>query len=88
MYNYNSDIIIFLTEYPDMSYTSQGKMTFLTRHVDKKEWMKPAEQLMEVPIHIGNVSFGMKQCNNNASLFISILNCSVLKNELMVYFQR
>lgn len=46
-----------------MSYTSQGKMTFLTRHVDKKEWMKPTEQLMKAPIHIGNVSFGIDQCN-------------------------
>ena len=39
-----------------MSYISQGQMTFLTRHVDKKEWMKPAEKLQKAPIHIGNVS--------------------------------
>ena len=40
-----------------MSYISQGKITFLTRHVDKREWMKPADQLLKAPIHIGNVSF-------------------------------
>lgn len=49
-------IIFFLTtEYPSMSYTSQGKLTFVSRLEDKKEWMKPADQLLKVPIQIDKV---------------------------------
>lgn len=46
---------LFTTEYPDMSYTSEGKLTFLTRHVDKKEWTKPSEQLLKASIYLGTV---------------------------------
>jgi hypothetical protein len=45
----------YTTEYPDMAYTSQGKLTFLTRHVDKKEWIKPSGQLLKASIHLGYV---------------------------------
>lgn len=51
-------------EYPEMSYTSEGKLTFLTRHEDNKEWMKPIEQLVTAPITIGNVSFEIEQCTD------------------------
>lgn len=49
-------ILFFLmTEYPSMSYTSQGKLTFVSRLEDKKEWIKPADQLLKAPIKIDKV---------------------------------
>lgn len=48
-----------------MSYTSQGKLTFLTKYEDNKEWMKPVEQLVKASINIGNVSFEIDECNDN-----------------------
>lgn len=38
-----------------MSYTSQGKLTFVSRLEDKKEWIKPADQLLKAPIKIDKV---------------------------------
>lgn len=38
-----------------MSYTSQGKLTFVSRLEDKKEWIKPADQLLKAPIQIEKV---------------------------------
>lgn len=38
-----------------MSYVSQGKLHFLTRHVDSKEWDKPIQFLLTTTIHVGNV---------------------------------
>ena len=40
---------------PEMSYVSQGKLHFLTRHVDAKEWQKPSKILMTTTIYVGNV---------------------------------
>lgn len=40
---------------PEMTYVSQGKLHFLTRHVDAKEWQKANHILMTTTIHVGNV---------------------------------
>lgn len=52
-----------------MSYTSQGRLTFLTKYEDNKEWMKPVEQLVKASINIGNVSFEIDECNDNTEWF-------------------
>uniref|UniRef100_A0A8W8J8B9 Vitellogenin domain-containing protein n=1 Tax=Magallana gigas TaxID=29159 RepID=A0A8W8J8B9_MAGGI len=51
------------TEYPSMSYTSRGKLTFISRHEHKKEWLKPTEHLMKAPIQIGKVKHIPKHLN-------------------------
>lgn len=48
-------IISLRIEMPEMSYVSQGKLHFLTRHVDAKEWQKPSKILMTTTIYVGNV---------------------------------
>jgi hypothetical protein len=45
---------------PEMSYVSKGKLRFLTRHVDKKEWEKPFQALLTSTIHVGNVRKTLK----------------------------
>nr|XP_022295519.1 uncharacterized protein LOC111105490 [Crassostrea virginica] len=69
-------------EYPvNMSYISQCQMTFLTRHVDKKEWMKPAEKLQKAPIHIGNVKHVPKHLNVTTSRRHIMTNLTCIENQ-------
>lgn len=50
-----TDVIFGHLDMPEMSYVSQGKLHFLTRHVDSKEWEKPIQSLLTTTIHVGNV---------------------------------
>ncbi|XP_065944315.1 uncharacterized protein [Magallana gigas] len=50
-------------EMPEMSYVSQGKLHFLTRHVDSKEWEKPIQFLLTTTIHVGNLTKSRKSIN-------------------------
>lgn len=61
-----------------MSYTSRGKLTFISRYEDPKEWMKPVEQLMKAPIQIGKVRLHAQISNKIAILF---------KNWYITYFK-
>lgn len=61
-----------------MSYTSRGKLTFISRHEDPKEWMKPVKQLMKAPIQIGKVRLHAQISNKIAILF---------KNWYITYFK-
>ncbi|XP_062616046.1 uncharacterized protein LOC134277751 [Saccostrea cucullata] len=42
-------------ELPDMAYVSHGKLYFLTRHADQKEWERPSKYLFTASIQVGNL---------------------------------
>lgn len=54
-----------------MSYTSRGKLTFISRHEHKKEWLKPTEHLMKAPIEIGKVRLHVQISNKIAIFFLN-----------------
>lgn len=68
-----------------MSYTSRGKLTFISRYEDPKEWMKPVEQLMKAPIQIGKVRLHAQISNKIAILF---KNWYITYFKFLIFFHR
>ncbi|XP_062579219.1 uncharacterized protein LOC134241150, partial [Saccostrea cucullata] len=68
-------------EYPTMSYTSQGKLSFLTRQLDKKQWLKPSEKLLKAPIHVGSVKHTPKHLNLSECRKNIMANLTCIENQ-------
>ncbi|XP_062593831.1 uncharacterized protein LOC134255325, partial [Saccostrea cucullata] len=68
-------------EYPEMSYTSQGRLSFLTRHIDKKEWIKPSDVLLMASIRIGTVKRTNKHLNISECRKHIITNLTCIENQ-------
>lgn len=69
------------TEYPSMSYTSQGNLTFVSRLEDKKEWIKPADQLLKAPIKIDKVRHIPKHLNLTEIRIHIATNLTCIENQ-------
>lgn len=80
-YCHKTNVIFGYLEVPEMSYVSQGKLHFLTRHVDSKEWEKPIEFLLTTTIHVGNVIsnfYFQKLCVCVCFVSMHILNIKIV----------
>nr|XP_022327831.1 uncharacterized protein LOC111127102 [Crassostrea virginica] len=68
-------------EMPEMTYVSQGKLHFLTRHVDAKEWQKANHILMTTTIHVGNITQTKKNTNITVSMDHIEKNLTCMENQ-------